>query len=323
MTAPGFSSTPQVIVVGGGNWGKNLVRNFARLGALAGIAEPNLALRERLASEYPEALSFEGFDAALAHDTPALVLATPAPTHYELGRRALEAGKDVFIEKPLTLDKREAVQLTELAERDGRILMVGHLLLYQRAVAWIRDFLASPEAGVVRHVHTTRAKLGKARSAENVWWSFAPHDVSLVLEFLDYPELLDVSASGNELLQPGIADSVHADLVFAGGKSAHLHVSWYWPVNERRTTVITDRLMISYDEADQSVTIHDKHIDLDLMNQDRGIRVVEGIADQEPLLVECQHFLDCLRTRNAPRSDGRNGVAVVEILQRVEEALHG
>jgi predicted dehydrogenase len=311
----------KVVVVGAGNWGKNLIRNFHALGALAGVADASELLREGVAQAYPDISIYRDFSEALA--TPhALVIATPAPTHYRLAKHALEAGKDIFVEKPFTLATREATELAEYADEHEQILMVGHLLLYQPAITWMRNYLRSGEAGSVLHVHTQRTKLGKVRREENVWWSFAPHDVSVVLELLGQPTLKRVQAHGHAMLQAGIEDNVHVDLTFETGQTAHLHSSWYWPLNERRTTVITERKMLVYNEVEQTVTVHDKGIDTDLNNRDEGSFMAD-VTDAEPLRLECQHFLECLETRSRPRSDGWNGVAVVEVLQRAQEALYG
>lgn len=315
-------SAQQVIVVGAGNWGKNLVRNFHALGALAGVADASPILREAIAQTYPDLPLYSDLDAALKTDVSAIVLATPAPSHYKLALAALEAGKDVFVEKPMTLKTSEARHLAEYAEKSDRILMVGHLLLYQPAIAWMRDYLASGKAGTVQHVSTHRAKLGRVRSEENVWWSFAPHDVSVVLELLDRPVLERVSAQGQAILQPNVEDYTHVDLTFQGGKSAHVYCSWYSPVLQRHTTVITDQQMLVYDEVAQTVTIYKKYVDGSLNHHDDGQEVVE-VASSEPLKLECEHFLSCLETRQTPRSDGWNGVAVVEILEQAQEVLRG
>jgi len=255
-------------------------------------------------------------------DAQAVVLATPAPTHYQLALAALEAGKDVFVEKPMTLRTQEALQLAEYADKHSRILMVGHLLLYQPAIGWMREYLASGKAGDVLHVATQRAKLGKVRREENVWWSFAPHDISVVLALLGNPSIKQVQAQGHAMLQTKIEDSIHVDLRFEGGQTAHIHCSWYWPLNQRNTVVIASEQMLVYDEISQTVTVHDKGVDADLNNRDEGSWCVE-VAASEPLRIECEHFLDCLNTRQRPRSDGWNGVAVVEILEKVQEALSG
>lgn len=311
-----------VIVVGAGSWGQNLVRNFYQLGALAGVAEANPVLRDAITARYPGVPLYDDFHEALQADVPALAIATPAPTHYRLALAALEAGKDLFVEKPLTLNTQEARHLATLADERQRILMVGHLLLYQPAIAWLRDYLASGEAGAVWQVHTRRTKLGQVRREENVWWSFAPHDVSVVLDLLGNPALASVQAQGHAMLQPGIADDVQVSLRFTSGQTAHLHASWYWPLNERRTTILAERKMLVYDELAQTVTVYDKGVTAELTNRDAGCYVAD-VANHQPLQLECQHFLDCLAHRTRPRSDGWQGVAVVEVLERAEEAMRG
>jgi predicted dehydrogenase len=312
----------QVVVVGAGSWGRNLVRNFYRLGALAGVAEVNPDLRAAIGSEYADVPIYASYQEALATEAIAIVLATPAPSHYSLAIAALQAGKDVFIEKPMALHAKEARRLAIYADQNDRILMVGHLLLYQPAIAWMRDYLATGEAGKVRHVATQRLKLGKVRAEENVWWSFAPHDISVVLALLGNPALEQVQAWGQAIVQPKIADHVHVNIDFAGQQTAHIHCAWYWPLNQRSTTVIAEKQMLVYDELLQTITVHNKSVDASLNSCDLGSHQVT-VAETEPLKLECEHFLDCLKTRQRPRSDGWNGVAVVEILEQGQEALDG
>ncbi|PNW30829.1 UNVERIFIED_CONTAM: oxidoreductase [Euhalothece sp. KZN 001] len=310
----------QVIVTGAGNWGKNLVRNFYQLGALAGVAEVNPNLREAVAAQYPDVPLYSDYEQVLASDVPAVVLATPAPTHFQFALEALEAGKDVFVEKPMTLKTAEARQLAEYAERESRILMVGHLLLYQPAIRWMREYLASGKAGKVYHVATQRVKLGRVRREENVWWSFAPHDVSVVLDLLGNPYLKQVQAQGQAILQPQIEDNVQVNLQFEGGQTGHLHCSWYWPELKRSTTVIAERQMLVYDEVSQQITVYNKGVHEDLSNRDEGSWSPD-VTESEPLKWECEHFLQCLDTRHTPLSDGWNGVAVVEILEQAQALL--
>jgi predicted dehydrogenase len=312
----------QVVVVGAGSWGKNLVQNFYKLGALAGVAEMDTKLRQNAALACPGIELYDDCRQVLDTDIPAMVFATPAPTHYRFAKAALEAGKDVFIEKPMTLNTAEAIALAEYADQHDRILMVGHLLLYQPAIAWMRDYLASGKAGQVLHVMAQRAKLGRVRREENVWWSFAPHDVSVVLDLLGNPKLKHVQASGHAMLQPGVEDNVHVDLTFESGQTAHIHASWYHPLLQRSTTVIAQQQMLVYDEVSQQVTVFDKSVDADLNNVDGGSWVADVAADQ-PLQLECQHFLDCLESRQQPRSNGWNGVAVIEVLEKAQEAMRG
>lgn len=316
-------STPQVVVAGAGNWGKNLVKTFHSLGALGGIAEANPTLRQQISEQYPGIPIFEDYFTALAQDKArAIVLATPASTHYTFARAALEVGRDVFVEKPMTLKGEEALWLAEYADQNDRILMVGHLLLYQPAITWMRDYLASGQAGKVLHVATQRLKLGRVRSEENVWWSFAPHDISVVLELLGRPIVTGVKAQGQSMVQNRIEDYVHVDLTFKNSQSAHIHCSWYWPTVERRTTVLTNQQILVYDELTQRVTIHRQRINEKTLQHDDGGSEQVSIAHEHPLTLECQHFLDCLTTRQRPRSDAWNGVAVVNILEQAQNLLH-
>ena len=311
----------QVIVVGGGNWGKNLIRNFYQLQALYGIVEIDSQKQAQLKIDYPDLKIYTDYQEALKTDIAAIVIATPAPSHYQLAQAALAAGKDVFVEKPMTLKTAEAKLLAAYAEKQERILMVGHLLLYQPAITWMREHLNTGQAGNVIHVATTRAKLGRVRKEENVWWSFAPHDISVVLHLLGNPQLEQVQATGQAILQPSIEDNIHVDLTFSDDKTAHISCSWYWPLLERSTVVIAAKQMLVYDEVAQTVTVYDKNIDrATLESIDQG-RTQIDIAASEPLKLECEHFLHCLETRTKPISDGWNGVAVVEILEQAQQVL--
>lgn len=310
----------KVVVVGAGAWGQNLIKNFDALGVLAGVVEVDPVLRSQVETNYPDLVTDVDFAQVLASDIPAVVLATPAPSHFQLAMAALVAGKDVFVEKPMTLHAAEARELAAYADRHDRVLMVGHLLLYQPAIAWIRDYIATGQLGKVQRAIAQRTKLGRVRSTEDVWWSFAPHDVSVILELLGRPKLQDVVATGTAILQADIADDVHVDLTFANGQTAHIHAAWYWPVNQRQTIIIGDLQMLVYDEVAQTVTIHHKSVDANLNHLDRGERIVK-VATTSPLQLECEHFIDCLITRDRPKSDGWNGVAVVEVLERAQIAL--
>jgi predicted dehydrogenase len=311
------------IVVGAGNWGKNLVSNFYELDALAGVVEPNDGLRNALAQKYPTVSLYQDLvDALAVESTKMVVIATPAHTHYDLAMLSMAAGKDVFVEKPMTLTVKESIALAEYADNNNLILMVGHLLLYQPAITWMRDYLASGKLGEVKRVVAQRAKLGKVRSVENVWWSFSPHDVSVVLELLGRPKLEQLTAVGCAILQPQVADEVRVEMVFVGGKTAHIQASWLWPINQRGTVVIGTKGMLVYDEVAQTVAIHNKTVDGELNHHDDGVEIIEVTAEQ-PLKLECQHFLDCVASRSQPRSNGWNGVAVVEILEKAQLVMGG
>ncbi len=312
----------QVIVVGSGKWGQNLVHHFYELGALAGVVEISANLQQDLSRSYPDVKIYSDYTDALETENSAIVIATPAPTHYSLALLALQAGKHVFIEKPMTLKKEEAVELAEYADSTNRILMVGHLLLYQPAIRWLKNHLAGGKARQVWHLSMERLKLGRVRQGENVWWSFAPHDISVMLELLGNPKVKLLKVGGHQMLQSGIEDDVRVYIEFETGQTAHLHCSWYWPYQKRETVVLAERQMLVYDEVDQKITVCDKGVDEQLQNRDEGSYCVD-FPDSEPLRIECEHFLDCLIKGSRPHSDAWNGVAVVEILEMAMEALNG
>lgn len=308
-----------VIVVGAGQWGQNLVRQFDQLNGLVGVVEVSPLQQEKLKMLYPHLQLFQTLEEALQIEDVAFVIATPAPSHYQLAKQILEAQRDCFVEKPMALTLGEAEELAQLADDQKCILMVGHLLLYQPAIQWMTNYINQGHLGRIYHVATVRNKLGKVRKEENVWWSFAPHDVSVVLQLLGHPQLELVQSQSEAFLQPTVADNVHVGLRFADEKSAHIHCCWYWPVLERKTIVLGEKGMMVYDEVAKAVTVYNKTIDQDLLNHDRGSWQPE-LDPIEPLQVECQHFLDCLESRQQPLSNGWNGVEVVKILEKAMES---
>ncbi|NNE92142.1 MAG: Gfo/Idh/MocA family oxidoreductase [Verrucomicrobiales bacterium] len=305
----------KVAVIGAGNWGKNLVSNFHKLGALACVAEASSSLRNGLAETYPDVELLEDYAPLLASDEiDAVAIATPVPTHHAIAMEFLDAGKDVFVEKPMTLTAREAEQLVETADANGRVLMVGHLLIYQPAIAKIKELLDEGTIGEVYTFHQVRRKLGRARAVENALWSLGVHDVAVLHHLVgEAPE--KVVASGHCGLQPSVEDDVYLHLDFPSGIKAHLHNSWLWPENERRLTIVGSSGIVVYDEVAQTVTRLKKSITPDsLENRDEGEEIVfEGAA--QPLEIELTHFLDCLEKRKTPRSSGQSGLEVIRILE--------
>lgn len=307
-------------VVGAGNWGRNLIRTLDQLGVLAAVVEKDPAKRVELVKSYknlkiyadlPELLNDPGIQAVF--------IATPVPTHYQLARAALLAGKDVFLEKPLVLSTAEAKKLVELAGARERVLMAGHLLLYQPAVQWLKQYILSGAAGELRILSQERLKLGRVRSNEDVLWSFGVHDVAVLLFLVGRPPEL-IEAVGQCVLQPQIADDVYVHLAFKGGVKAHLHVSWLWPEQRRSLTVVCSEAMLVYDELEQTVTLHRKGISAGLTARDLGSEVVfRGSA--EPLRLECEHFLRAVKERKTPLSDGKSAVEVIRVLEGASEKL--
>jgi predicted dehydrogenase len=322
-----------IAVVGTGDWGANLVRNFAsvRGGRLAVLCDSDLARLTRAAGQVPGARTVaDARDVAAAADVQAAVIAASAVSHYPLAKLLLEAGKDVYVEKPLTLRVDHAEELVRLAAERGRILMVGHLLLYHPAVQHLKRLVDEGTLGEVLYIYSQRVNLGKVRRDENALWSFAPHDLSVMLHLLG-GEPLDVVARGSAFLQPRIEDVVFVDLRFPGDRLAHLHVSWLDPHKLRKFTVVGSRKMAVFDdmEASEKIRIYDKGVDRageivaygDALTVRSGDILIPRISLQEPLRIECQHFVDCVRERKTPLTDGASGLRVVRVLAAAQASL--
>lgn len=309
----------RIVAIGAGAWGKNIIRNLAALGALSGIADNHPDRLDAYGREYPDASLFGDWRAALDSDCDAVAVATPTATHFDVVKAALEAGKDVFVEKPLTQSSAEARELVQLADRAGRVLMVGHLLLYQPAIRWIRDYVAAGAIGDLFSIRHERLNLGRARSTDNVVWDIGVHDMALMLYLVGSPPAR-VRASGHRLLGLAVEDEVHVHLEFASGVRGNIHTSWLWPETNRRTILRGGRGMLVYDEVAQSVVLHRKWIDDRLEHHDEGSDVVHR-GDGRPLQLELQHFIDRLVDRQPPCSDGASALAVVETLERINAAV--
>ncbi len=306
-------------VIGAGAWGKNLVKNFSEMGVLAGVADAVESNRENAKAVQSDVALFDSHTDLLAQGYDAVAIATPAHTHYAIAKDAMDAGCDVFIEKPMTLDPDESEALVKLGQEKGKIVMVGHLLLYQPAIAYIKDALERKDIGKVYTMHQRRSKQGRARAVENVLWSFGVHDVAVLL-YLSGQAPSEVSAVGHCGLQSSVEDDTYLHLSFPDGSKAHLHNSWLWPIVERGLIIVGEKGMIVYDEIAQNVKLVKKTIDADLQNVDEGEEVVfEGSG--QPLRLELDHFVDCCKTRNSPKSCGQNGLDVVRVLDQAEEIL--
>jgi predicted dehydrogenase len=307
----------KLAAIGSGAWGKNIVRTLHQMGALGVVAEASPALRDQLAADYPGMEVVSDYKELFTRaDVSAVTIATPAHTHHAIAKDFLLAGKDVFVEKPMTMNAAEAEDLVEIAAKHGRILMVGHLLLYKPAVEFIRSYLAEGKLGKVFTLHQERMKLGKARAVENALWSLGVHDVAALL-YIAGEAPVSVSFSGHRGRQAGIEDDTYLHMTFADGRIAHLHNSWLWPEDRRGLKVIGDRGMLVYDEKAESVTLVKKRVDEKLNNVDEGAELLfEAPKDFQALTVEMQHFMDCVQTRRQPRSCGRNGLEVVRVLEQ-------
>lgn len=323
----------RVGVVGFGYWGPNLVRNLDKLGdaelvAACDLSEANLA---KLSSLYPYVETTGDLSAFLAnYDLDAVVVATSAPSHYAIASQVIAAGKHCFVEKPLTLKSADSEALVRAADEADVVLQVGHLMEYHSAINWIKDCIASGELGDVLYVYMQRLNLGKVRTEENAFWSLAPHDVSIVLYLLgETPDY--VSANGAAYITPGVHDTVFANLHFPSGKMANIHVSWLDPHKTRKLTVVGTKKMLVFDDmqATEKIWIYDRGVGAPdsamSYGEDLTLRFgeikVPWISMTEPLSVEVQHFLDCCATGATPRSDGRDGLRVVRVLEAVDESM--
>lgn len=311
--------------IGHGYWGKNLARNFHELGHLAAVVDADMTAAEAAAASYGARAST--FDEVLSDPAiDAVSLASPAGQHYAQAKTALEAGKHVYVEKPLALSVAQAEELCALAEARGRVLMVGHLLQYHPVYVRLREMVEGGELGGLLHVYSNRLSLGKFRTEENVLWSFAPHDISMILGLLGEAPVA-VSAQGNAAFTPGVVDLASVQMRFAGGARAHVLASWMHPFKEQRLVVIGEKAMAVFEDSQPAW--EDKLI-LYRHAIDRGGPVpipVKADAQRvsvdkaEPLKQECRHFVDCIQTGARPRTDGREGLAVLRVLDAAERAL--
>lgn len=315
-----MSAPPGVVVVGCGWWGQNLVRNFHRLGALAAVVEPGPAGQARAGELAPGVPVLSSLDQA--PEAAPLVLATPAATHYDLCRQALLAGRDVFVEKPLALRTEQGRELVELAARGGRILMVGHVLEYHPAIGRLLELIRAGTLGDLHYLYSNRLSLGKVRREENILYSFAPHDIAVILRLTgEMPRW--VSASGGIHLQPDIADITLSHLSFASGIQGHIFVSWLNPFKEQRLVVVGSQRMAVFDDVRKRLELYDQRIDLgpeDPVPVKGEMQLVE-FAREEPLALECQAFLDAIRTRRPPLSDAESGLRVLQVLEACQSSL--
>ncbi|HEY2316878.1 MAG TPA: Gfo/Idh/MocA family oxidoreductase [Solirubrobacteraceae bacterium] len=321
----------RVGVVGLGYWGPNLARNFAAIpgSEVTWLCDADETARARLSRTLPAARATADLDELLADpDLDAIVLATPVPTHAQLAVRVLEAGKHCFVEKPLAQSAADAERAVAAAQRADRLLMVGHLLEYHPGVRRLKELTASGELGdQIYYIYGNRLNLGKLRSDENALWSLGAHDVSVVLYLAD-EEPTEVHAHGESYVQPGVEDVVFCFMRFPSGLAAHLHLSWLDPHKERRFTVVGSQKMATFDdmELERKLTIYDKGFDEDSRTYGEYITrsgdvFSPRVPNVEPLRVECEHFIDAVRSGQPPRSDGASGLRVVRVLEQLQASL--
>jgi UDP-2-acetamido-3-amino-2,3-dideoxy-glucuronate N-acetyltransferase len=313
----------KVAIVGAGHWGKNLVRNFADLGALVAVCDSNP--KACAAAESLGVSTWQNFSDLLQEPAiDAVAISSPAVWHYPMAKEALLSGKDVFVEKPLAMKVPEGQELVDLAARQGRILMVGHILQYHPAILKLKELVDSGELGKIQYVYSDRLNIGKIRTEENILWSFAPHDISVMLLLLgEMP--IEISAHGGNYLQSHVTDVTLTSLSFTSGVKGHIFVSWLHPFKEQLLVVVGDQKMAVFDDVsnDRKLVLYPHRIDwierLPVARKAAG--EVVPLELSEPLKTECAHFLECIRSRQKPRTDGEEGQRVLRVLEACQQSL--
>ncbi|MFC1551242.1 Gfo/Idh/MocA family protein [Candidatus Latescibacterota bacterium] len=317
---------PSVAVIGSGYWGKNLIRNFHELGALKIICDKDFGTLAKLQTQYPKVETGPDFFKVLAReDIKCVVIATPAETHYSMVKEALEAGKHVFVEKPFVMREDEGQKLIDIAVPKGLTIMVGHVMQYHPAFIKLKQMVAAGELGDLQYIYSHRLNLGKIRREENILWSFAPHDISMILELAGEPPEMVLTTGGN-YLNDQIADVTTTHLEFESGLKAHIFVSWLHPFKEQKLVVVGNKKMAVLDDtlpwAEKLLLYpHDINMDGAVPVPNKADPENVEIPESEPLKIECLHFLQCVATGQTPKTDPQEGLRVLKILNLSQKSM--
>jgi UDP-2-acetamido-3-amino-2,3-dideoxy-glucuronate N-acetyltransferase len=315
-----------IALIGAGNWGNNHLRELNRLGVLQIVLENSTSVIAERKKDFPD-VHFVTDEKQIIDDPGirAVVITTPAELHYELTRKYLLGGKDVLVEKPLALTVKQAEELIDIAEKNSRILMVGHILQYHPAVIKLKELIHRGDLGQIRYIYSNRLNIGKLRTEENVLWSFAPHDISLIIMFMDGEEPLKVSAFGGAYVNQSISDTTLTILEFKNGIKGHIFVSWLHPFKEQKLVVVGSEKMAVFDDlSKEKLFIYPHKIKWEKgkipVAQKADFNIVE-FEQKQPLKEELLHFIHCIETRKTPKTDGHEGLKVLGILERAEKQL--
>ena len=309
-----------IAVVGCGRWGENLARNFHELGALNAVCDTSYKRRELMVKKYPDVRDYGSVESLLDSDVNAVAVATPASNHYKTAKQALLKGKDVFVEKPLAMNCSEGKELVELAEEQNRVLMVGHILSYHPAINELKRLINKGRLGKINYIYSNRLNLGRVRTEEDVSLSFAPHDISAILELLE-EEPVSISAHNGSYITKDISDTTIMTMQFSSGVKAHIFVSWLHPYKEQKLVVVGTKAMVLFNDLTvEKLFIYPHKIEqkrggIPLVQKAEYELIPELLNHMEPLKLECEHFIDCVRTRAKPRTDGESGLKVLRVLE--------
>lgn len=310
----------KIAVIGAGHWGRNLVRNYYELNALSVVCDTHSENLDKIKKLYPSINCVDSFDAVLGmEDVDGIVLATPSSTHYDLAKKALLANKNVYVEKPLAQNLKEAEELHSIAQERGLILMVGHLLMYHPAVNKLKELIASGDLGDIQYINSDRRNfIHHHRRHSNVMWDLAPHDFSMMSYILDADPTEISSARAWSTSNDGVFDVVHIDLLFPGNVAGHIHNSWIDPQKQALLTVNGSKKTAVIND-----TFKENKLELYQRSPDGSITVEKPVyANDEPLRLECIHFINCIKNKTTPVSDGMNGSQVVGVLEQAEKIMH-
>ena len=311
--------------IGLGWWGKNIFRNLYQIGVLHTVFDSNKDVMNEKKSQFPDLNYVESFEDILENpEIKAVVISTPASTHYNLAKQALFADKDVFVEKPLSLTLKEGEEIVEIAEKKNRILMVGHILNYHPAIKKVKEIFQNGQLGKIQYIYSNRLNIGKLRTEENILWSFAPHDISLILILIG-ENPISVYAFGGAYLNQGIYDTTITTLEFKNDIKAHIFVSWLHPYKEQKLVIVGSKGMLVFDDLSEEKLFFYPH---KIEWKDGKIPVAQKaeyevipVEKGEPLKIELEHFIDCVINRKKPLTDGYEGLRVLKILDSLEKSL--
>jgi UDP-2-acetamido-3-amino-2,3-dideoxy-glucuronate N-acetyltransferase len=315
----------KIAVIGTGYWGKNLVRNFHEIGVLNAICDSNSKNLQEIQTQYQVPQTFRTYHEVLENpDIQAIAIATPAETHYEIAKNAIAAGKDIFIEKPLALNIRDAEEIVAKVEASQTVFMVDHVLQYHPAVIKLKQLIDEGILGKLQYLYSNRLNIGKLRTEENILWSFAPHDISVILALVE-KQPQHVQVFGEAYLQDHIYDTTITDLTFVDRLKAHIYVSWLHPYKEQKLVVIGNSGMAVFNDMEKAEKLTLYHHKIEWINRTpvatKAQKEVIPVEPNEPLREACLHFLDCVKTRKRPRTDAQEALSVLRVLQKAQEYL--
>lgn len=313
-----------ICVIGAGKWGQNHIRTLDSMDCLYGVVDNNISAINNIKTTYPDVKTFDNILDAMNNEVDGFVIATPAPTHFKLAKDLIENKYNLLIEKPMTLNSEDAKKLVDMSSKYGTKLMVGHILLFHPAIIKIKELIDQNKIGKLQYIYSNRLNLGKVRTQENVFWSFAPHDIS-ILQYLVKSYPIEVKSHGSSFLQPGIHDTTMTHLSYNDNIKAHIYLSWLHPFKEHRIVVIGSDGMLSFEDSSQSkeIIFYDKKVTFNdnIPIEKNGAEEIIFYDEKQPLKEELKYFISSFDNKNMNKSDASNGFDVIKILEQATNSL--